>query len=55
MKEQNKDNYITIRVTNEFKIYYKELCESMGITFSKRIHSLIKKDVEVLENLKKNI
>ena len=51
MGEQIKNNKIVIRISNETKNEYKILCESLGYTYSKRILSLIKKDIE---NLKSN-
>lgn len=54
MKEQNKDNNLTIRVNKEFKLKYKKLCESHGFTYSKRIHSIIEKDFEYLNKLNEN-
>ena len=50
MGEQIKDDKIVVRVNSEFKKHYKDLCESHGYAFSKRILMLIKNDIKKLEN-----
>lgn len=49
-----KDKFIMIRSDKVFKSNYKELCEFFGYTFSKRIISLIEKDIKYLNELKSN-
>lgn len=49
MYEQNKDTVISVRAKSSLKEEYKKLCESVGFTYSKRIISLIEKDVEYLK------
>ncbi len=46
MEKQNKDTHLVIRISKEFKKQYKDYCEDNGYTLSKRILSLIKKDIE---------
>jgi antitoxin component of RelBE/YafQ-DinJ toxin-antitoxin module len=52
MGEQIKDGKIVVRIETKLKKEYRELCESLGYTFSKRIIFLIKKDRDFLETLK---
>jgi len=52
MGEQIKNDKIVVRINDELKKEYKNLCESLGYTYSKRIISLIKKDIENLKNTK---
>lgn len=55
MCEQNKDTVISIRAKSSLKGEYKKLCESVGFTYSKRIISLIERDMKHLKaTLNKN-
>jgi antitoxin component of RelBE/YafQ-DinJ toxin-antitoxin module len=49
MYEQNKDTVISVRAKSALKNEYKKMCESLGYTYSKRIISLIEKDIECLK------
>lgn len=53
MSEQNKDSVISVRTKTSLKKEYKGICESNGYTYSKRIISLIEKDLEYLKNMMK--
>ncbi len=46
MNKQNKNTFFIIRVDDKFKKTYKDYCDDNGYTLSKRILSLIKKDIE---------
>lgn len=54
MYKQNKDDVICVRTKSSLKKEYKDLCESVGFTYSKRIIHLIEKDIEKLKTLKNN-
>ena len=51
MYEQNKDTVISVRAKSSLKKEYKDLCESVGYTYSKRIISLIEKDIKELKQI----
>lgn len=51
MYKQNKDSVISIRAKSTLKKEYKNLCELIGFTYSKRIIHLIEKDIEYLKQL----
>lgn len=53
MSEQNKDTVISIRAKSSLKKDYKKYCESNGYTYSKRLISLIEKDLKYLKNIVK--
>ena len=50
MKKKNK--FIIVRIEDNLKNRYCELCESMGLTLSKRIILIIEKDIKLLEKMK---
>jgi len=52
MKENIKNKFIMVRIDDNKKEYYKNLCESLGFTLSKRIISLIEKDINLLNKIK---
>ena len=54
MCKQNKDTVISVRAKSSLKKEYKNLCESVGFTYSKRIISLIEKDLIYLKQISKN-
>ena len=46
MNEQKKEEYFVIRTTKELKVLFKQYCDDNGYTMSKRILSLIKKEIK---------
>lgn len=54
MDKQNKDTIISVRAKSSLKKEYKNLCETIGFTYSKRIISLIEKDIIYLKTNFKN-
>jgi len=51
MYEQNKDTVISVRAKSQLKKEYKNLCESLGYTYSKRIIFLIENDLKELKQI----
>jgi len=49
MNKQNKDSQLVVRIERNLKDEYKTLCEELGYTFSKRIISILKRDMELLK------
>ncbi len=46
MNIQKKEEYFVIRTTKDLKTLFKEYCDDKGYTMSKRILSLIKKEIK---------
>ncbi len=45
MNTQNKTKHLVVRISKEFKDQYKNYCDDNGYTISKRVLSLLKRDM----------
>ena len=45
-KKLNKEVYVHIRIDSDLKGRYKKYCKEKGYTFSKRIRTLLEKDLK---------